>query len=139
MANFIGMMLARDFASCDRAQHDGIRDRWAVYTSEERHVSVDKALDAIGVGRAGLRVLPTDDEFRLRVDALEATLSEDKRAGVRPMCIVGMFGTTNTGAVDSLRALRCIADREGMWAPRRRSVWRRNASLARMAYAQSGS
>src|SRR5580704_11960430 len=115
MANFIGMKLARDFASCDRAQHEGIRDPWAVYTSEERHVSVDKDVDAIGVGRAGLRVLPTDDEFRVRIDALEATLSEDKRNGVRPMCIVGMFGTTNTGAVDSLPALRRIADREGMW------------------------
>jgi glutamate/tyrosine decarboxylase-like PLP-dependent enzyme len=115
MANFIGMKLARDFASCDRAQHDGIRDRWAVYTSEERHVSVDKAVDAIGIGRAALRVLPTDDEFRVRIDALEAALTEDKRNGVRPMCIVGMFGTTNTGAVDSLPALRRIADREGMW------------------------
>jgi aromatic-L-amino-acid/L-tryptophan decarboxylase len=115
MANFIGMKLARDFASCDRAQHDGIRDRWAVYTSEERHVSVDKAVDAIGVGRAGLRVLPTDDEFRVRIDALEATITEDKRNGVRPMCIVGIFGTTNTGSVDSLPALRRIADREGMW------------------------
>jgi aromatic-L-amino-acid decarboxylase len=115
MANFIGLKLARDYASTDRAQHDGIRDRWAVYTSEERHVSVDKAVDAIGVGRAWLRVLPTDDDFRMRVDALVAAIAEDKRNDVRPMCIVGIFGTTNTGAVDSLSALRRIADRERMW------------------------
>jgi aromatic-L-amino-acid decarboxylase len=31
------------------------------------------------------------------------------------MCIVGMFGTTNTGAVDDLRTLRRIADRERAW------------------------
>jgi len=31
------------------------------------------------------------------------------------MCIVGIFGTTNTGAVDDIRELRRIADREGMW------------------------
>jgi glutamate/tyrosine decarboxylase-like PLP-dependent enzyme len=31
------------------------------------------------------------------------------------MCIVGIFGTTNTGAVDNVRALRAIADREAMW------------------------
>ena len=115
MANFIGLKLARDYASKDRAQHDGIRDRWAVYTSEERHVSVDKAVDAVGVGRAWLRALPTDDEFRVRIDALEAAIAEDKRDGVQPMCIVGMFGTTNTGGVDSLPDLRRIADREGMW------------------------
>jgi aromatic-L-amino-acid/L-tryptophan decarboxylase len=31
------------------------------------------------------------------------------------MCIVGVFGTTNTGAVDDIRALRRIADRESIW------------------------
>ena len=31
------------------------------------------------------------------------------------MCIVGMFGTTNTGSIDAVRELRRIADREGMW------------------------
>src|ERR1700761_8813196 len=57
MANFIGLKLARDWASGDRAQHDGLQDRWAVYTSEERHVSVDKGVDAVGLGRTALRAL----------------------------------------------------------------------------------
>ena len=115
MANFIGLKLARDWASGDRAQHDGVAQRWAVYGSEERHVSVDKAVDAIGLGRTGYRAIPTDAAFRVRLDALEAAIEKDKKDGVRPMCVVGMFGTTNTGAVDDIRALRTIADREGMW------------------------
>jgi glutamate/tyrosine decarboxylase-like PLP-dependent enzyme len=76
---------------------------------------VDKAVDAVGVGRNGVRALPTDDEFRVRIDALEAALAQDRATGVRPMCIVGMFGTTNTGAIDDLVTLRRIADREGAW------------------------
>jgi glutamate/tyrosine decarboxylase-like PLP-dependent enzyme len=115
MANFIGLKLARDWASQDRAQHEGVRERWAVYTSEERHVSVDKAVDAVGLGRTALRALPTDAAFRVRVDALESSIAEDRRHGIRPMCIVAIFGTTNTGAVDPIRELRTIADREGMW------------------------
>jgi aromatic-L-amino-acid decarboxylase len=115
MANFIGLKLARDWASGDRAQHDGVREGWAVYVSDQRHVSVDKAVDAIGLGREALRALPTDAEFRVRIDALEAAIAKDKKDGVRRMCVVGMFGTTNTGAVDDVRALREIADREGMW------------------------
>jgi aromatic-L-amino-acid decarboxylase len=115
MANFIGLKLARDWASQDRAQHEGIRGRMAVYVSEERHVSVDKSVDAIGLGRDALRPIPTDAQFQVRLDALEATIECDKHAGMRPMCIVGIFGTTNTGAVDSIRQLRRIADREGMW------------------------
>jgi aromatic-L-amino-acid decarboxylase len=115
MANFIGLKLARDWVSGDRAQHDGVQQRWAVYGSEERHVSVDKAVDAIGLGRSAYRAIPTDAEFRVYVNALEAAIARDKKDGIRPMCVVGMFGTTNTGAVDDIRALRAIADREGMW------------------------
>jgi len=115
MANFIGLKLARDWASGDRAQQYGVHQPWAVYTSEERHVSVDKAVDAVGLGRTALRALPTDSEFRVRLDALESAIAEDHKRGVRPLCIVGIFGTTNTGAVDPIRELRHIADQEGMW------------------------
>lgn len=115
MANFIGLKVGRDAVSGDTSQYEGIRDRWAVYASEERHVSIDKAVDCIGLGRNSLRVLPTDADFQVRVDALEEAIARDKKNGVRPMCIVGIFGTTNTGAVDDIGELRRIADREGMW------------------------
>ena len=115
MANFIGLKLGRDAVTRDRGQYDGIQDRWAVYVSEERHVSVDKAVDCIGLGRNALRALPTDSQFQVRIDALEEAIAQDKKNGIRPMCIVGVFGTTNTGAVDDIRELRRIADRDGMW------------------------
>ncbi|MBV9183367.1 MAG: aminotransferase class I/II-fold pyridoxal phosphate-dependent enzyme, partial [Acidobacteria bacterium] len=115
MANFIGLKVGRDAVTGQRAQHDGIHERWAVYASEERHVSIDKAVDCIGLGRKALRAMPTDERFRVRLDALEQAIAEDKKNGIRPMCIVGIFGTTNTGAVDDIPALRRLADREGMW------------------------
>ncbi len=115
MANFIGLKVGRDAVTRDVAQQDGVRERWAVYASEERHVSVDKAVDCVGLGRNALRTLPTDAKFQVRIDALEDAIAQDKKNGVRPMCIVAVFGTTNTGAVDDIRALREIADREGMW------------------------
>jgi len=114
-ANFIGLKVGRDAVTKDQAQHHGIHEKWAVYASEERHVSVDKAVDAVGLGRNALRALPTDEQFQVRIDALEKAIAHDKKNGIRPMCIVGIFGTTNTGAVDDIRKLRQIADREGMW------------------------
>jgi aromatic-L-amino-acid decarboxylase len=114
-ANFIGLKLGRDAATGDRAQREGIRENCAVYVSEERHVSIDKAVDAIGLGRSALRALPTDAEFQVRIDALEEAIAQDKKNGIRPLVLVGVFGTTNTGAVDDIRVLRQIADREGMW------------------------
>jgi len=97
------------------AQVAGLDGPMAVYTSEERHVSVDKAADAVGLGRAAVRAIPTDDEFRIRLDLLEERIAADKASGVLPACLVAMAGSTNTGSVDDLAALRAIADREGMW------------------------
>lgn len=85
MANFIGLKLGRDAVTGDRAQHDGIVERGAVYTSEERHVSVDKAVDCIGLGRNALRAVPTDEKFQVRLDALEEAIARDKKNGIRPM------------------------------------------------------
>jgi aromatic-L-amino-acid decarboxylase len=115
MANLEALKLARDFVSGDRAQHEGVRERWAVYMSEQRQVSLDKAVDVVGVGRDALRAIPTDDHYRIDAAALEEAIRRDRDAGVRPMCIVAMAGTTNTGSVDDLRALRTIADRESVW------------------------
>ncbi len=115
MANFIGLKLARDFTTGDTAQHEGLQGKWAVYVSEERHVSIDKSTDAVGIGRNNLRVLPTDDNYRVRLDALEDALKKDKAAGIKPLCIIGLAGTTNLGAVDDLEELHQIAVREKCW------------------------
>ncbi len=114
-ANFIGLKLARDFTTGDTAQHEGLHGKWAVYVSEERHVSIDKSADAVGVGRNNLRVLPTDDNYRVRLNALEEYLQKDKADDIRPLCIIGLAGTTNLGAVDDLEELHQIAVRENCW------------------------
>jgi glutamate/tyrosine decarboxylase-like PLP-dependent enzyme len=115
MANFIGLKLARDFTTGDVAQHEGLQGKWAVYVSEERHVSIDKSVDAIGLGRNYLRPIATDDKFQVKIDILEEAIAKDKAQGIKPLCVVGLAGTTNLGAVDDLEALHKIAVREKCW------------------------
>ncbi len=115
MANFIGMKLARDWSSGNRAQHQGAIFEHRIYVSEERHVSLDKAVDAVGFGRNSLRIIPTDENFRINIDALENAIKEDKKNNLVPACIIGLAGTTNTGSVDPLPVLRKIADKYGAW------------------------
>jgi aromatic-L-amino-acid decarboxylase len=115
MANLLGAKLGRDFASDNSAQRRGVREHYTAYVSEERHVSVDKAFDMVGIGRENMRVLPTDDEFRLRLDAVESAIAEDKKAGLRPAVLVGIAGSTATGSIDPLPELAAIAEREHMW------------------------
>lgn len=115
MANFIAMKLARDWSSGNRAQHQGAIFEHRIYVSEERHVSIDKAVDAVGFGRNSLRIIPTDEEFKIDLDALEREIKQDKKNNLVPACIIGIAGTTNTGSVDPLQALRRIADKHGAW------------------------
>lgn len=115
MANFVALKLARDWATGNRAQHEGVTSKLAVYTSEERHISVDKSADSIGIGRNGVRIIPTDDQFVIRLDLLEEAIAKDKRDGIQPFCITAMGGSTNTGVVDPISKLRAICDREKMW------------------------
>ena len=115
LANLIGLKLARDFVSGEKAQESGCDGRWGVYTSEERHVSIDKAADVVGLGRASVRTIPTDSQFRVRTDLLEAAIMADVDAGIGPACIIAMACSTNTGAIDDLLTLRTIADRYGTW------------------------
>lgn len=115
LANFIGVKLGRDWTTGDTAQHEGLQGKWAAYVSEERHVSVDKAIDAAGIGRRNLRTLPTDEKYSLRLDALREAIDRDKKQDIRPLCIIGLAGTTNLGAVDDLEALSEIAKKENCW------------------------
>jgi len=114
-ANFIGLKLARDFTTKDTAQFEGLNKKWTAYVSEERHVSLDKAVDAVGIGRKNLRTLPTDEQYRVRIDLLEEAIANDKQNGLQPICIIALAGTTNLGAIDDLRALYAIAERERCW------------------------
>lgn len=115
MANFVALKLARDWSSGNRAQYQGAIFEHRVYVSEERHVSIDKAVDAVGFGRDSLRTIPTDEEFRVDLDALENEIKKDKKSNFVPACIIGLAGTTNTGSVDPLPALRKLADKYGAW------------------------
>src|SRR2546423_1754148 len=71
-----------------------------VYASDQIHLSVTKAADILGLGRGHVRLVPSDEKFRLDVRALREMMEADARAGLRPFCVVASAGTVSTGAVD---------------------------------------
>jgi aromatic-L-amino-acid decarboxylase len=120
MANFIAMVLVRDVhlaAICDghapprgRAL-EGVR----VYASDQTHFSIGRALDELGFPGETLAVVPAADDFRLRADAVAEAIGRDRAAGVRPIAIAAVAGSTNTGSVDAIGELADLARREGLW------------------------
>lgn len=111
-ANLMGLAMAREARA--PANEQGAQE-CVVYASEEVHMSVPKALALLGVGRANLRLVAVDDHFRMRTDALEAAILEDRRAGRRAIAVVASAGTVNTGAIDPIAEIAAIARANDLW------------------------
>jgi glutamate/tyrosine decarboxylase-like PLP-dependent enzyme len=120
MANFLAMALARD-VHLARLRGSSTPPRGAalegvrVYTSDQTHFSIGRALDELGFPAETLVVLPTDDRFRLHAEPVAGAIAADRRAGLTPIAISAVAGSTNTGSVDRLEELAGLATRENLW------------------------
>src|SRR5688572_27214394 len=120
MANFMGMPLARDLHLARRrglaaAPRGRDLDDARVYTSDQTHFSVARALDELGFPTDTLVVLPADDDFHLRGAAVAAAVARDRAAGLTPFAIAAVAGSTNTGSVDAIGELADVAEAHGLW------------------------
>lgn len=118
MANLVALTAARDQALGDTARSVGLQGAGAplvLYTSEEAHSSIDKAVSMLGLGTRHLRRIPSDGQFRLRPDLLAQAVAADRAAGLRPFCVVGSAGTVTTGAIDPIEQLSTFCRAEGLW------------------------
>ncbi len=86
-----------------------------VYCSTQTHSSVEKALHLLGFKSDQLRLIDTDEDFKVDLKAMASAIESDIAKGLKPFCIVANAGTTNTGAVDPLAALGQLAEQHGMW------------------------
>jgi aromatic-L-amino-acid decarboxylase len=112
LANLMALAMARE--TRHPANDDGAQ-AGVVYASEEVHMSIPKALALLGLGRSNLRLIQTDDCFRMDIEALDDAIASDRRAGRRQIAIVASAGTITTGAVDPLSALAEIARNNDLW------------------------
>jgi len=112
-ANLMGLTMAREAKA--PANEDGVREDCIVYASDQAHMSIDKAVALLGLGKRNLRVVASDDELRMRPDTLAAAIAADRQTGKRPIAIVASAGAVSTGAIDPLPAIAAIASAEGLW------------------------
>jgi len=117
VANFVGLAVARNAKAGWDVKSEGLSNSRSlvVYCSRETHNSVQKGVEALGLGTNGLRYIDSDSDFRIRMDALRKAVAADRKAGKQPICVVGNAGTVNTGAVDDLSALADFCGTENMW------------------------
>lgn len=77
----------------------------------DRHGSIDRAARFLGIGRAELTVVDSDDQGRMRADALERVLADADG----PLIVCLQAGEVHTGAFDDFDALIPIAKEHGAW------------------------
>jgi aromatic-L-amino-acid decarboxylase len=86
-----------------------------VYVSEQSHSSIEKAALLAGFGRDHVRSIATDENYALRVEALEQAIEDDLDAGRKPCALVATMGTTATTALDPVDEMAELAKRFDLW------------------------
>jgi aromatic-L-amino-acid decarboxylase len=115
--NLVGLAVARKQKAQFDAASLGMRGGppVTVYVSQEGHASIEKSMVLLGMGRNQLRKIAVGDDFTVDLEALEKQVTEDRKNGYQPICVVGNAGTTNTGAVDPLDALAEFCQKQELW------------------------
>lgn len=115
MANLVAHTVIRNLAAGYDVRKEGIaglKRPLRFYASDQVHSCHQKALETLGLGSGALVEVESDGRQRIRLDALEAAIAEDRAKGRQPACVIGTAGTTNTGSVDDLVALADLCDRQ---------------------------
>jgi aromatic-L-amino-acid decarboxylase len=116
-AALVALLAALHQVSGGRTERDGVgHARFAVYTSQQTHSSVEKACRIAGLGSAALRKIEVDPgTLAARPQHLAELVAADRAAGVVPTLVVASVGATGTGAVDPVPELARIAHEAGAW------------------------
>ena len=112
MANLMALAMAREARLPANAA--GARTG-VVYASSEVHMSIPKAMALLGLGREQLRLIPTDERFRMSLAHLREAIASDQAAGRVPLAVVATGGTVNTGSIDPLPEVAALCREHGLW------------------------
>ena len=116
MANLQALAVARNVmcGAFDRGL-SGLEKPPVILASEVAHTSVHKAAMVLGLGRASVIPVKTDDNSRIIPESLRAAITKARDEGRNPFCVIATAGTTVTGSIDPLSDIARIAKEHGLW------------------------
>jgi glutamate/tyrosine decarboxylase-like PLP-dependent enzyme len=92
-----------------------MRYPFVLYQSDQGHFCIRRSVEAMGLGRSAIRIIPSTPSFQMDVDRLRDQIVADWGAGLRPFCVVATAGTVETGAIDPLDDLADLCAEQGLW------------------------
>ncbi len=90
-------------------------DRPTVYMSDQSHSALKRAAFVAGVRRENIRIVPTDDVFRIENNELRKQVARDRADGLHPLAVCANAGSSSTGSIDQLETLSEFCAAEQMW------------------------
>jgi aromatic-L-amino-acid decarboxylase len=114
-ASLCALLAAREKATGYRSNERGLREDLTVYTSNQAHSSIEKAVMISGIGRDQLRLIGVDEGFAMDVAALGAAIDADLAAGRKPCFVSATVGTTSSNGLDDLRAIGALCRQHRIW------------------------
>ncbi|MXZ32394.1 MAG: PLP-dependent decarboxylase, partial [Gammaproteobacteria bacterium] len=87
----------------------------SVYMSDRSHSALKKAAVIVGVRRENIRVVSSDDDYRMDMPELRRMVSEDRARGLHPIVVCANAGTASTGAIDPLGPMADFCADESIW------------------------
>lgn len=109
------ILAARERATNFAVNAHGVTGTLTAYSSNQAHSSLEKGIRVAGIGSQQLRLIRSDEQFRMRPDELEQRILADKQAGLTPCIVSATLGTTSSGAVDPLPEIGRICQEHGIW------------------------
>ena len=114
-STLVALLAARERKTGFASNRIGVKGTLTAYTSNQAHVSVEKAAGSAGIGRESLRLIDVDRDYAMRPGALERVIQADLAAGHTPFFVCATVGTTSSTAIDPVRAIGEICRRYGLW------------------------
>jgi glutamate/tyrosine decarboxylase-like PLP-dependent enzyme len=103
------------FACAREARAGTMSEDLVAYVGDQAHSSIARAARLLGFRPRQVRVLPTDERYRLTPRTLAGAIDADLASGRMPLLAAFSAGTTNTGSVDPLPELVEICRERGVW------------------------
>jgi aromatic-L-amino-acid decarboxylase len=114
-ATLVAILSARWRATGGAVNHDGDTSDLVAYATSQAHSSIEKGLRIAGIGTDRIRIVPHDETYAMRADALEGLIVADRAAGLVPFFVCSTHGTTSSMAFDPTQAIGEVCRRHHVW------------------------
>lgn len=117
LGNLTALLAARQALTGRDIWKEGTKEgkQLVIMVSEEAHYCVARSAKIMGLGEAGLALVPTDHENRMKSEELERLYADIQAAGQQVLAVVGSACTTSTGSYDPLEEIADFCDKYELW------------------------